>query len=80
MIKIASRLFDPFGFALARVGVAATCAAGLRVSEAAALKVRDIDNRRMVMRIEHGKGGKERYVMLSEPVRELNELLELLMI
>ena len=34
--------------------------------EVAALKVRDIDNQRMVMRIEHGKGGKERYVMLSE--------------
>ena len=32
----------------------------------AALKVRNIDNQRMVMRIEHGKGGKERYVILSE--------------
>jgi integrase len=31
-----------------------------------ALKVRNIDNQRMVMRIEHGKGGKERYVILSE--------------
>ena len=32
------------------------------------LKVRDIDSGRMVMRIEHGKGGKERYAMLSAPL------------
>lgn len=50
----------------ARVALTTAYAAGLRVSEVAALKVRDIDNQRMVMRIEHGKGGKERYVMLSE--------------
>src|SRR5271165_7055552 len=55
------------GFELkARVALTTAYAAGLRVSEVAALKVRDIDNQRMVMRIEHGKGGKERYVMLSE--------------
>src|SRR5580704_18730404 len=40
----------------ARVALTAAYAAGLRVSEVAALKVRDIDNQRMVMRIEHGKG------------------------
>jgi integrase/recombinase XerD len=50
----------------ARVALTTAYAAGLRVSEVAALKIRDIDNQRMVMRIEHGKGGKERYVMLSE--------------
>jgi site-specific recombinase XerD len=50
----------------ARVALTTAYAAGLRVSEVAALKVRDIDNQRMVMRIEHGKGGKERYVILSE--------------
>ena len=50
----------------ARVALTTAYAAGLRVSEVAALKVRDIDNQRMVMRIEHGKGGKERYVMLSK--------------
>ncbi len=50
----------------ARVALTTAYAAGLRVSEVAALKVRDIDSRRMVMRIEHGKGDKERYAMLSQ--------------
>ena len=50
----------------ARVPLTTAYAAGLRVSEVAALKVRDIDSRRMVVRIERGKGGKERYAMLSE--------------
>jgi site-specific recombinase XerD len=50
----------------ARVALTTAYAAGLRVSEVAALKVGDIDSRRMVIRIARGKGGKERYVMLSE--------------
>src|SRR3954447_9096908 len=40
-------------------------AAGLRISEAIRLKVTDIDSKRMVIRIEQGKGQKDRYVMLS---------------
>jgi site-specific recombinase XerD len=48
-----------------RVALATAYAAGLRVSEVVALKVRDIDSKRMVIRIERGKGGKERYAMLS---------------
>jgi integrase/recombinase XerD len=40
-------------------------AAGLRISEAIRLKVADIDSERMVIRIEQGKGQKDRYVMLS---------------
>lgn len=40
--------------------------AGLRVSETVRLRVSDIDSDRMVIRIEKGKGGKDRYVMLSK--------------
>ena len=40
-------------------------AAGLRVSEVVALRVDDIDSRRMVIRVRQAKGRKDRYVMLS---------------
>jgi integrase/recombinase XerD len=45
--------------------LSACYAAGLRVSEAVSLKPTDIDSRRMVIRVEQGKGRKDRYVMLS---------------
>jgi site-specific recombinase XerD len=41
-------------------------ACGLRVTEAIQLKVRDIDRDRMTVRIEQGKGRKDRYVPLSK--------------
>lgn len=38
---------------------------GLRASEVIALKVSDIDSQRMMLRVEQGKGHKDRYAMLS---------------
>jgi integrase/recombinase XerD len=49
-----------------------TCyAAGLRISEAVRLKAAAIDSARMVVRIEQGKGGKDRFVMLSPKLLEI---------
>jgi integrase/recombinase XerD len=45
--------------------------AGLRVSEVANLKVSDIDSGRMMLRVEQGKGQRDRYGMLSPQLLEL---------
>ena len=45
--------------------------AGLRVSEVVSLKVSDIDSKRMMLRVEQGKGGKDRHAMLSPQLLEL---------
>jgi integrase/recombinase XerD len=44
---------------------------GLRVSEVTHLKVSDIDSTRMLIRVEQGKGRKDRYVMLSPDLLDL---------
>ena len=49
-----------------------TCyAAGLRVSEVTRLKAAAIDSQRMVIRVEQGKGQKDRYVMLSPKLLDI---------
>ena len=45
-------------------------AGGLRLSEVRCLKVTDIDSRRMMIRVEQGKGNKDRYTVLSEKLLE----------
>jgi len=44
-------------------------AGGLRVSEVTHLRVRDVDGRRMMLRIQQGKGRQDRYVMLSHKLQ-----------
>jgi integrase/recombinase XerD len=44
--------------------------AGLRASEVVALRVSDIDSQRMTLRIEQGKGRRDRYAMLSPVLLE----------
>ena len=42
----------------------------IRVAEVVALQLRDIDSRRMLLHVRHGKGGKDRYVPLSQTLLE----------
>lgn len=49
-----------------RIALMTAYAAGLRASEVATLRVADIDSARMLIRVQHGKGGRDRYAMLSE--------------
>ena len=53
-----------------QTALAVAYGAGLRVHEVVSLKVSDIDSQRMVLRIEQGKGSKDRYAMLSPVLLE----------
>src|SRR3979411_2048255 len=54
-----------------KAALAAAYGAGLRVSEVVALKVGDVDSERMLLRVERGKGRKDRHAMLSPQLLEL---------
>ncbi len=66
-----TRFFAAVGSLKHRATLMTAYAAGLRVAEVAALRVRDIDSHRMVLRVQQGKGRKDRYVMLSPKLLEL---------
>jgi len=53
-----------------QTALAVAYGAGLRASEVVSLKVNDIDSQRMTLRIEQGKGSKDRYAMLSPVLLE----------
>ena len=60
----ASRLIESASTLKHRTALSVAYGAGLRVSEVCALKVGDIDSERMLLRIEKGKGQKDRYALL----------------
>src|ERR1039458_8911781 len=57
--------FDHVPSLKSRAALMVCYGAGLRISEAVALKVADIDSQRGLIRVEQGKGRKDRYAMLS---------------
>jgi len=67
-----SRLLAAASFRKHRALLMTTYAAGLRVSEVVALQVGDLDGERHAIHVRHGKGGQDRYTLLSE--RLLTEL------
>ena len=54
-----------------KAALATAYGAGLRVCEVVALKVGDVDSERMLLRVERGKGRKDRHAMLSPQLLEL---------
>ena len=66
-----ARLLDAAPSLKYKTALSVAYGAGLRASEVVALKITDIDSRRMVIRVEQGKGRKDRYVMLSPHLLDL---------
>ncbi len=66
-----TRLIDAAPSLKYKAALSVAYGAGLRASEVVALKVNDIDSQRMTLRVEQGKGRKDRYAMLSATLLEL---------
>jgi integrase/recombinase XerD len=60
-----ARLLDAAPGLKYKAALSVAYGAGLRAAEVVSLKVSDIDSKRMIIRVEQGKGGKDRNVMLS---------------
>ena len=60
-----SRFFEHVTHLRHRAALMVCYGAGLRISEAVSLKISDIDSQRKVIHVRQGKGGKDRYAMLS---------------
>ena len=65
-----SRLIAAAGNLKHQTALSVAYGAGLRASEVVALKVGDIDSERMTLRVERGKGSKDRYAMLPPVLLE----------
>jgi len=70
-IEEVTRLLEAAGGLKYKAALSIAYGAGLRASEVVHLKVSDIDSQRMVLRVEQGKGKKDRYAMLSPTLLDL---------
>jgi site-specific recombinase XerD len=66
-----ARLLDAASGLKYRAALSVAYGAGLRAAEVVSLKVSDIDSSRRAIRVEQGKGRKDRYAMLSDPLLDL---------
>jgi len=66
-----ARLLDAAPGLKYKAALSVAYGAGLRASEVISLKIGDIDSERMTIRVEQGKGRKDRYVMLSRHLLQL---------
>lgn len=65
------QFFDHVGALRHRAALMICYGAGLRISEAVSLAVSDIDSQRLLLRVQQGKGRKDRYAMLSPRLLEV---------
>lgn len=65
------RFLAPIGVLKHRAALMVCYGSGLRIAETVRLKVSDIDSNRMVIRVERGKGAKDRYSVLSQRLLEV---------
>ena len=70
-----ARLLDAAPGLKYKAALSVAYGAGLRAAEVVSLKVSDIDSRRMIIRVEQGKGRKDRNVMLSRAARTAADLV-----
>jgi len=66
-----ARLLDAAPGLKYKAALSVAYGAGLRAAEVVSLKISDIDSKRMIIRVEQGKGGKDRNVMLSPSLLDL---------
>jgi integrase/recombinase XerD len=66
-----TRLLDAAPGAKYKAALSVAYGAGLRASEVVSLKVCDVDSARVMLRVEQGKGRKDRHAMLSPLLLEL---------
>ena len=70
-VEEVTRLLTAAGNLKHRAALSVAYGAGLRASEVTHLKIVDIDSERMILRVEQGKGRRDRYAMLSPSLLEL---------